>query len=44
VKEDFPRITPEILSKGLNNVSYDISLLSLERYISDFLFEGSDDE
>lgn len=39
VKENFPRITPETLSNGLTNVSYDISLPSLESYISDFPYK-----
>lgn len=44
VKKDFPRITPETLCNGLTNVSYDISLLSLESYISDFPYKGIDDD
>ena len=44
VKKDFPRITPETLCNGLTNVSYDISLLSLENYISDFPYKGIEDE
>lgn len=44
VKEDFPRITPETLCNGLTNVSYDISLLSIESFISDFPFKGIEHE
>jgi hypothetical protein len=44
VKEDFPRITPETLCNGLTNVSYDISLLLLESYLSDFPYKRISDE
>lgn len=44
VKDDFPRITPKTLCPGLTNVAYDISLLSIESYISDFPYKGIDDE
>lgn len=37
---EFPRITPDALSDGLTNVSYDLMLNSLEGYVCDFPFDG----
>lgn len=36
VKEGFPRITPDALSEGLANVSYDLNLGSVENYVCKF--------
>lgn len=40
VLDGFPRITPDALSDGLTNVSYDLDLNSLEGYVRDFPFDG----
>lgn len=40
VLDGFPRITPDALSDGLTNVSYDLDLNSLEGYACDSPFEG----
>lgn len=40
VREGFPRIIPEALTDGLANVSYDLNLNSLERYVCEVPFDG----
>lgn len=40
VREGFPRIVPEALTDGLANVSYDLNLNSLEKYVCKIPFDG----
>jgi hypothetical protein len=40
VKDDFPRITPQALTNGLANVSYDLALNALQKYISELPLPG----
>jgi len=40
VVDGFPRITPELLTEGLANVSYDLNLNTLEGYVCEFPLDG----
>ncbi len=42
VLDGFPRITPESLTEGLANVSYDLNLNTLEGYVCEFPLDGGD--
>lgn len=44
VKEYFPRITPDLLSEGLTNVSYDLDLNSLSDFACEFPFSEANND